>query len=336
LGAQIFEALHVPPCSPAAAPEGSSQAPVTNTPSCVVEFLAAMAREEVNLRRALFVTVIGTRPVVLGDEVLEEVACNFGIDIVDKTIHQSMPEDFLLVLPDEETATRVLNEGRALRGPCFNLMFKRWSRFAHASSSTMSELVDIEVRGIPAHAWDLSTVSQLRHGSCYILELFPTTMNKTDYSSFLLRAWCFDPVKLHRSMELHIVEHGPESQAKRCLTYNVVLAAFPVDPVDSSTVSQPPQEDGRGADDDPDFQDPPRRPSGVQDRRRSALLRLGPLHSAGDGRAAGVRSSQASSSPGASGRHGHSLRQPFDAALVCGAGGVVPTATMPSSLVKKT
>jgi hypothetical protein len=237
------------------------------------------------------------------------VACNFGIDIADMTIPQSMPEDFLLVLPDEEIATRVLDEGRALRGPRFNLMFKRWSRFAHALSSTMSVLVDIEVHDIPAHAWDLSTVSQLLHDSCYVLELFPATVNKTNYSSFLLRAWCFGPVKLHRSMELHIVEHGPEAQAKRCLTYNVVLTTFPMDPVDSSAVSQSPQEDGHGADDDPGFQDPPRRSGGVQDRQRSALLRLGLLHSAGVGRAGGVRSSQASSSPGALGRHEHSLRQ---------------------------
>jgi hypothetical protein len=53
LGAQVFEALHVPPCSPAVAPGGPSPAPVTNTPSCVVEFSTAMAREEVNLRRGV-------------------------------------------------------------------------------------------------------------------------------------------------------------------------------------------------------------------------------------------------------------------------------------------
>jgi hypothetical protein len=70
----------------------------------------------------------------------------------------------------------------------------------------MLVLVDIEVRGIQAHTWDLSTASQLLRDSCYVVELFPATVNKTNYSSFLLRAYCFDPVKLHHSMELHIIE----------------------------------------------------------------------------------------------------------------------------------
>jgi hypothetical protein len=76
------------------------------TPSFVLDFSSKLAREEIALRRALFVMVIRTRLEVFGMEVLTEVAHMFDIDIESLTIHHSMPEDFLLILPDEETATR--------------------------------------------------------------------------------------------------------------------------------------------------------------------------------------------------------------------------------------
>jgi hypothetical protein len=46
-------------------------------PSCVLNFSDDVARMEVELRRALFVTIVGTRPKVLGREVVEEVARSF-------------------------------------------------------------------------------------------------------------------------------------------------------------------------------------------------------------------------------------------------------------------
>jgi hypothetical protein len=137
-------------------------------PSCVLEFTTEMAREEVILRRALFVTVVGTRPEVLGVEVLEEVAHNFDVHIEAMWIHRVRPEDFLLILPDEETASRVLNDGKAYRGPHFSLKFKRWSRFTHASSTIMSGMVEVEIRGIPEHAWFRSTAENILRDSCWI------------------------------------------------------------------------------------------------------------------------------------------------------------------------
>ena len=42
--------------------------------SCVLDFSDDLAREEIALRRALFVSMAGTQPEVLGSEVVEEVA----------------------------------------------------------------------------------------------------------------------------------------------------------------------------------------------------------------------------------------------------------------------
>jgi hypothetical protein len=97
-----------------------------------------------------------------------------------------MPEDFVLFLPNEEVATIVLNEGKPFRGPMFSLVFKQWTRFAHASTTSFSHLMDIEIRGISAHAWGLNTAKKLLHDSCHILELHPASACKTDLSSLKL------------------------------------------------------------------------------------------------------------------------------------------------------
>jgi hypothetical protein len=62
----------------------------------VLVFSDELAREEIKLRRVLFVTIAGTRPEVLGLEVLEEVSHNFDVNMDDMPIHHAMPEDFLL------------------------------------------------------------------------------------------------------------------------------------------------------------------------------------------------------------------------------------------------
>jgi hypothetical protein len=260
-------------------------------PSCVLKFTTEMAREEVTLRRALFVTVVGTRPEVLGVEVLEEVAHNFDVNIEAMWIHQVLPEDFLLILPDEENASMVLNDGKAYRGAHFSLKFKRWSRFTHASSTIMSGMVEVEIRGIPEHAWFRSTAANILRDSCWISEVHPDTLQKKDYSSFRVSAWCFDPGRLHRVMDLHIVEPGLHTLEKRCLTYKISVSATQTDllAADMGPPPPPPPAYGRRPDGDGgggEDQDPQsRRSSGSQFQRRPVHLRLGPQLSLGRGAA---------------------------------------------------
>jgi hypothetical protein len=159
--------------------------------SQVLAFSDVMTREELNLRRALLVTVTSTKPEVVGSEVLEEVAHCFSIKLEDMTIQSAKPEDFLLFLPNEETAIRVLNGGKVLRGPQLSLVFKRWSRFSHASSSIMSNLVDVEIIGIPVHAWCHSTAEFILGDSGIIEEVHPDTPLQKTLPSFVARAWCF-------------------------------------------------------------------------------------------------------------------------------------------------
>jgi hypothetical protein len=251
-------------------------------PSCVLE-LSTDIREEVALRRALFVTVVGTRPIILGSNVLEEVARRYCLNIDDMSIHQTMPEDFLLFLPDEEVATRVLNEGRPFRGPMFLLVFKQWTRFTHASATSLPHLLDIEIRGIPAHAWGLTTAKKLLHDACHILELHPASASKSDLSSLKLRAWCLDPMMLRRDMDLHIVERGPLNQEARCLTYKISIVVLPASLQFLSESSLSPSDELHGEEDEDvrGLSNPRIRQLGPSMQRQSVHLRLGSHQSAG-------------------------------------------------------
>jgi hypothetical protein len=88
-------------------------------------------------------------------------------------------------------------------------------------------LIDIEIRGIPAHAWGLTIAKKLLHDSCQIIELNPTSASKSDLSSLKLRAWCLDPLMLRKDMDLHIIERGAYDQEARCLTYKISIAILP-------------------------------------------------------------------------------------------------------------
>lgn len=50
--------------------------------SCIIGFSEDLAaRNEASLRCALLVVIVGTRPVVIADEILDEVARSFQLDI---------------------------------------------------------------------------------------------------------------------------------------------------------------------------------------------------------------------------------------------------------------
>jgi hypothetical protein len=235
--------------------EGAVQHVVcVETPSCVLDFSTEMAREEAALRKALFVTVASTRPEVPAVDIIEEIAQSFNVNRANMSIHRTLPEDFLVFFPDEDTVSRVLNGGKIFRGPQFDLVFKRWTRCANASTTSLPVLLDVEIRGIPAHAWSRATAEQLLRDSCIIDELHPTTVLKSDYSSFMLRAWCIKPAKLHCNMDLLITEKGPGSGEKRCLSYKLNILATPV-PVEDGAL---PADDGDGAPPDGDGGHSPR------------------------------------------------------------------------------
>jgi hypothetical protein len=99
--------------------------------------------------------------------------------------------------------------------------------------SRMAHLVDVQICGIPEHAWFRSTVEAILEDSCHIVEVHSDTLLKKELSSFVVQAWCFDFKKLQGQMTLRIIEKGLQSNKRGCLSYNVSVSATLVNTADA-------------------------------------------------------------------------------------------------------
>lgn len=122
--------------------------------------MAELTKAEVDLRRALFVTVVGSRPAVSTD-LVAEVAAMLAIDVDCISMHKSLLEDFLALLPSEVMARSAYNSRAVLHTSSCSLKFKFWSRLAHDVAVSFYLYICIEMRGVPMHAWMLSTAQDL-------------------------------------------------------------------------------------------------------------------------------------------------------------------------------
>jgi hypothetical protein len=161
-----------------------------------------------------------------------ELARRYEIPVESLEFHCLCPGDYLLVLPDEAMASRVYNGGRPLQIPPFTVVCRRWSRFKGASGVALPHLLDVELSGIPAHAWELETAEHQLDDRCWVRELHPDTINRRDYSSFRLKAWCERPGLVPAAMDLIIVEPPVSLEVaeplKRGLCYLIKISMTPV------------------------------------------------------------------------------------------------------------
>ncbi|RCV12334.1 hypothetical protein SETIT_2G260900v2 [Setaria italica] len=125
--------------------------------------------------------------------VMAELVSQFELLASSSSLTPAELEDFPLVLPDEQTASRVYGNGRPIRAPTFRLHLKRWSRQAHAEAGSLRVLVNLTLRGVPQHAWNLRTAEHLLNKHCWVLRLLPETVDRSDLTSFKLLAWCSQP-----------------------------------------------------------------------------------------------------------------------------------------------
>jgi hypothetical protein len=180
---------HAPP------PEGAANAwlpddPILGQPKPrrYIDRSAKIARAEDELRKALSVTIVGDSAAPPVDVLMAELARRYELPVESLQVHQLSPGDYLLILSDEVAAVQVYNGGRHLQLPPFTVVCRRWSRFKGASGAALTHLVDVELGGIPAHAWELETAEHLLDDWCWVRELHPDTINRSDYSKFRLRA----------------------------------------------------------------------------------------------------------------------------------------------------
>jgi hypothetical protein len=147
--------------------------------------------------------------VVAPQQVVEAVARGFSIDENSMAISRTASEDFLLRLPSLATADRVFNDGAPFQGPGFTLFFKRWTRLVGAEAAALPVSVEVEFRGIPAHAWERSTAQQLLGGAGWVQQVHDDTAARRDLSVFRVSAWCLHMNLLPTVGKLFIPDPSP-------------------------------------------------------------------------------------------------------------------------------
>ncbi|CAD6337489.1 unnamed protein product [Miscanthus lutarioriparius] len=157
---------------------------------------------------------------------MEAIASQFNIDTTTLSLCRSGVAEFILSGIEEATVARMANNnGMPASSTTLRLHCRRWSRQAHASAATLQSLVDVELRGVLAHTWEVSTVENLLNPYGWVEKIHPATRLREDYSVFRCSAWCFRPEWIPSARELHVVE--PSSTVaeippvKRTLVYPI-------------------------------------------------------------------------------------------------------------------
>jgi hypothetical protein len=105
-------------------------------------------------------------------------------------------------------------------------------------------LLNISLIGVPAHICELETTEHLLDEWCWLSELHPDTINRQDYSSFRLRAWCVHPELILTAMDLIVVEPPVQAeeakQLKWALSYPIEIAVLPAFPTAPGRPPPPP------------------------------------------------------------------------------------------------
>lgn len=120
--------------------------------ACFLEASDDIWRMEVELSRAVLITITGTRPTVDLASVAEALHAEFGIGPEAMSIRSFYPKDFLVLYHDGAVRERMVRAGRA-SASWFELKLHPWLRQAQATAAHLPFLVPISLRGVPAHAW---------------------------------------------------------------------------------------------------------------------------------------------------------------------------------------
>jgi hypothetical protein len=168
-----------------------------------------MAQMEDNLHRAV-VVVMSARS---GFEV--------SLDMVAGAIQQALgfpplkafsiraykPEDFLVLCTSFDVMDQLVVAAR-LVSPQFTLHFSQWSRPTHAQLEEVPVRVDLELCGIPSHAWEQRTADMLLEGCGFLDSIDVATVDRMDMSCFRLSMWTHDVDCIPAARWLAVLEPG--------------------------------------------------------------------------------------------------------------------------------
>jgi len=184
------------------------------------------------------------------DLVRSTIASRFEIEEDMLILRPLGSASFLLILPTGALFERVYNGGRPIITTTARLHIMRWTRLHRSSAASLHVAVEVEIRGIPPHAWELSTAELLLDEYCGIAAVHPCTEDRRDV--FQLRAWCSNPADFPAKMDLEIVQPPMDAEAehqpgRRTLKYPISIAVSRLASSNSEDAPPPPppvDEDG--------------------------------------------------------------------------------------------
>lgn len=156
---------------PSSATSEGEQAP-TVLVRRILDHTVSMAQREEELSCALVVTVFGNSLDNSPESIKTTIVQCFGLDEEFDFLCFGAAS-FLMILSNGDIATRVYNGGRPIITQAHRLHIMRWSRFLHSTVAALPVPVEVELRGIPTHAWDVETAKQLLNEFCCVGGVLP-------------------------------------------------------------------------------------------------------------------------------------------------------------------
>ncbi|CAN6243339.1 unnamed protein product [Urochloa humidicola] len=147
-------------------------------PRQILDRSTSISQREDGLAKAVVISVInGT-----SDHILATIASRFEIEVPSMSLLRLGDARFLLILPNAELAERVCNGGRPLisTSPPLQLHIRRWTRLLDSKGASLVSPVEVDIRGMPAHAWELATAELLLSNHCWIAAVHPDVADRRD------------------------------------------------------------------------------------------------------------------------------------------------------------
>ncbi|KAK1644940.1 hypothetical protein QYE76_062745 [Lolium multiflorum] len=187
---------------------------------CIIERSPVIDAEVLRLRRAILVSVVGES--VSLSVIAALLAEVLQVSISAFSVHAAAPEDCLVLFDRMEDRDLALAHP-VIPSMSFELRLKPWTPQSQATSAVMRYKVDLDIEGIPAHAWLRSIASSVLSNSCCIDSIADETILRHDLRRFRLSAWMENPGLIPAARTLAIpdevpLEAPPLSRRGTCFT----------------------------------------------------------------------------------------------------------------------
>jgi hypothetical protein len=167
-----------------------------------------MVQLESDLDRAVMVAVTaGNRVEISLDVAARAIYGQLDLPPYSFSIRAFDPMDFLVLCDSAEVRDTLVLADSISTARC-SLALAPWSRQVRAFLRDVPFLTQLDIRGIPAHAWAERTAIKLLEGCGIVDAVDPSTANRNDMSVFKVDVWTHDVAAIPSVRWLAVPEPG--------------------------------------------------------------------------------------------------------------------------------